>query len=58
MDIAKLKDGKRVRYEARVHSGVGKIIETYRRKTGLWVIIHDHKRNASVTVRPSQVSAA
>lgn len=57
MDVSKLKDGKRVRYQARVHDGIGKIIETYRRKTGLWVIIHDRKRNKSVTVRPSQVSS-
>lgn len=57
MDVAKLKDGKRVRYASRAHEGTGKIIETYRRKTGLWVIIHDRKRNASVTVRPSQVSS-
>lgn len=57
MDAAKIKDGKRVRYQARVHSGLGKVIETYRRRTGLWVIIHDKARNVSVTVRPSQVSA-
>lgn len=55
MDVQKLKDGKRVRYVSRRHEGVGRIVETYRRATGLWVIIHDKARNVAVTVRPSQV---
>lgn len=50
-----LKDGTRVRYTARVHEGTGKIIETYKRKTGVWVIVHDAKRNVAITLRPSQV---
>lgn len=57
MDIAKITEGKIVRYKARVHSGKGKVVQVYRQKTGAWVVVHDAKRNVSVTVRPSQVSA-
>lgn len=55
MDVNKIVAGKVYAYKARVHSGRGKVVEKYRLKTGDWVILHDHKRNASVTVRPSQV---
>lgn len=57
MDVKKLTEGKVVRYKARVHEGKGKVVQTYRQKTGNWVVIHDKARNASVTVRPSQVTA-
>ena len=57
MDIIKIKDGKRVRYTARKFSGIGKVIELYRRANGHWVALHDKQRNESVTVRPSQISA-
>ena len=57
MDVAKIKDGNTYRYKSRKHEGRGKCVETYRRKTGDWVILHDAKRNVSVTVRPSQVSS-
>ena len=55
MELKKIVDGKRVSYKARVHTGQGRVVETYRRKTGHWVIIHDKKRNVAITVRPSQV---
>jgi hypothetical protein len=57
MEIGKLKDGKRVRYMARKFGGTGKIIETYRRANGMWVVVHDRKRNVAVTLRPSQISS-
>lgn len=57
MDLNKITEGKVVRYKARVHEGKGKIVETYKRKTGDWVIVHDKERNRSVTVRPSQIFA-
>lgn len=57
MDIIKIKDGKRVRYTARKHSGIGRVIEVYERLNGTWVALHDKQRNESVTVRPSQVAA-
>lgn len=57
MDIKKITEGKVVRYAARVYGGKGKVVQTYEGKTGHWVIVHDKARNASVTVRPSQVSA-
>lgn len=52
-----LIEGRVYRYKARVHEGRGKVVEVYQRKTGTWVILHDKARNATVTVRPSQVSA-
>lgn len=48
-------DGTTVNYVSRVHTGRGKIIETYKRKTGMWVIVHDRSRNVSVTLRLSQI---
>ena len=58
MDVAKIKEGARVSYKARVHSGTGKVTQVYRSPgggPGWWVIVHDKDRNVSVTVRPSQV---
>lgn len=55
MDVKKIKEGRIVNYTARIHSGRGKIIEVYRRANGMWVILHDKKRNVSVTLRPSQL---
>lgn len=55
MRLNKLKEGRMVTYKARIHSGRGKVIEIYRRANGPWVILHDKKRNLTVTVRPSQV---
>lgn len=58
LHISKVKDGKRVRYQARKTSGTGKVIETYRAaNNSWWAIVHDKARNASVTVRPSQLTA-
>lgn len=57
MEVAKIKDGNVYRYKSRKNEGRGKVTEVYRRKTGDWVILHDAKRNVSVTVRPSQVSS-
>lgn len=57
MDIARLKEGKVVRYTARKYSGKGPVVQVYRGETGHWVIVHDKVRNKSITVRPSQVSA-
>ncbi len=57
MEVAKIKEGNVYRYKSRKHEGRGKVIEKYRLKTGDWVILHDKARNASVTVRPSQVSS-
>lgn len=51
-----LKEGKTVNYKNRGHTGRGKIIEVYRRANGVWVIVHDKARNASVSLRPSQLS--
>lgn len=56
MDISNIKEGKRVSYKARGHAGRGKVIEVYRRYNGYWVIVHDKARNASVSLRPSQIS--
>lgn len=56
MEVSKIKPGVVYRYKSRVHEGRGKVVEKYRLKTGDWVILHDKARNASVTVRPSQVS--
>ncbi len=57
MKIEQITEGRVVRYQARIHSGKGKVVQTYRQKTGHWVIVHDKSRNSSVTVRPSQVFA-
>lgn len=53
---SKIKDGKRVGYHSRKIDGEGRVVESYKRKTGMWVIVHDKARNASVTVRQSQIS--
>jgi hypothetical protein len=55
VELKKLKEGRMVNYKARVYSGRGRIIEIYRRPNGPWVIVHDAKRNVSITLRPSQI---
>lgn len=57
LPLAKITEGKRVRYAARITEGKGKVVQVYRGGSGHWVIVHDKERNRSVTVRPSQVSA-
>lgn len=46
--------GKRVKYEARTHTGTGTILNVYGGKRGWWVMITTKDRG-EVTVRPSQV---
>lgn len=62
MDIAKIKEGKRVKYAANARNGkcegTGKVVQVYQTPTGARVVVHDKARNKSVTVRPSQVSPA
>ena len=46
--------GKRVKYDARTHSGAGTISEVYDGKRGAWVKVAS-KEKGTVVVRPSQV---
>ena len=50
------KDGARVRYKTRTQEGTGRVVETYLRGNGKWVIVHDKKNNRSVSCRPGQLS--
>lgn len=66
MKLELITEGKVVKYKARIHSGKGKVTQKYqdsrKKRDGTggswWVIVHDKARNASVTVRPSQISSA
>lgn len=61
MEPKTFKDGQRVRYEVKTRvgacKGTGKVIQTYKTKTGVRVIVHDKANNRSVTARPSQLKA-
>jgi len=54
--LAKLKSSvdKRVKYNARTHTGQGTIGKVYEGLRGHWVVVKT-KDNGDVTVRPSQV---
>lgn len=58
MELSKLKVGQKRRYKAKKNEGVGEITDIATKTTGAWVTLNDKKRNAYVTVRPSQVSPA
>jgi hypothetical protein len=53
----KIAEGRSVRYESKSHTGRGKVLTKYRKRTGEWVTLFDKERGKAVTVRPSQVSA-
>ena len=50
------KVGQTVSYKSRKHTGRGKIVESYSKATGPWVVVEDKTNLRRVTVRPSQVS--
>lgn len=57
MNAVDIIEGHVYHYQAKVHSGRGKMVQKYEDKRGTWwVVIHDAVRNKSVTVRPSQIS--
>ena len=55
MQVDKIKEGRIYPYRSRCNEGRGKVVEKVRKRTGDWIMLHDKKRNVSVTVRPSQV---
>lgn len=56
-DISGPKRKAPVTYRSRKNGGKAKVLGGYEGETGAWVVLHDRERNATVTVRPSQVSA-
>lgn len=46
-----------VTYRSRKNGGKAKVLGGYQGETGAWVVLHDRERAATVTVRPSQVTA-
>lgn len=44
-------------YTSRKNTGTATVVNGYTGETGEWVTLHDKARNATLVVRPSQVSA-
>lgn len=58
MKLEAITEGKTVRYRSRKHEGKGKVVQVYQdSRPSTWVVVHDKDRNASVTLRPSQLSS-
>lgn len=55
LDKLRKSVGKRVKYDARTHSGTGLISEVYDGKRGAWVKVASKEKGEPVVVRPTQV---